>query len=324
MTDRFELLSQLGKGGMGVVWKARDRETGEFVAAKLLHAHLADDPDLVARFEREVELARRVVSRHTVQVLGYGRIGGLPYLAMELVDGVSLRQHIRENGPLAWEEVRGIALQLLSGLQTAHAVGVLHRDLKPSNIIITPSGTAKIVDFGVARANDMTRLTGTAAYLGTPAYCAPEGPKDARSELYSLGCVLYECLVGAAPFDGDSLTEIALKHAREPVDWTRIPPAAASVLGRLLAKEPGERPSRADEPELLASLSRSEMAPSSVPLPVASVTAGGESIQAVDLGDGPHTVVPDGDGNASRGPVTFLAMMFVIGVIYGIVLFTAR
>ncbi|MEP7215892.1 MAG: serine/threonine-protein kinase, partial [Anaerolineaceae bacterium] len=186
MTERFELLSQLGKGGMGVVWKARDSETGEIVALKLLHSMFADDPEYVARFEREVEVAQRISSPHVVRVVGFGRRAGQPYMAMELIDGPSLKEVLRQRGRLRWEEASGYIAQVLQGLAAAHAVGVLHRDIKPANLLLAASGTVKLVDFGISRATDLTRLTGGMTMLGTPTYMAPEGQIDERSELYSV------------------------------------------------------------------------------------------------------------------------------------------
>jgi serine/threonine protein kinase len=166
---------------MGVVWKARDEETGRIVALKLLHLVFADDPDYVARFERELELARRIHSPNVVEVLGYGVRQETPYLALEYVDGPSLRQMLTGHGPYSWQETRALLAQFAQGLSDAHAAGVIHRDIKPSNILIGSNGVAKLADFGIAKGLDLTRVTGTSALIGTPAYLAPEGPKDERS-----------------------------------------------------------------------------------------------------------------------------------------------
>ena len=160
MTERFELLTQLGRGGMGTVWKARDAESGEIIALKLLHSLYVDDADYVARFEREVEVSQRILSPNVVRVLGYGKREGVPYVAMEYVDGVSLRDLVRERGSLPWEEAKPILRQIAEGLGAAHGAGVIHRDVKPSNIMVDTSGTVKLLDFGIARAMDLTRMTG--------------------------------------------------------------------------------------------------------------------------------------------------------------------
>ncbi len=199
MTERFTLLSELGRGGMGVVWRARDEESGSIVALKLMREAYAEDPEYLARFERELELARRIDSVYVVKVLGFGVRGKVPYLALEYVDGPSLHDALVGHGPYSWPETRAILTQLTQGLADAHAAGVVHRDVKPSNVLIGPDGIAKLTDFGIARGLDLTRVTATATILGTPAYLAPEGPKDARSDLYSLGVIGYELLTGAVP-----------------------------------------------------------------------------------------------------------------------------
>jgi predicted Ser/Thr protein kinase len=245
VTDRFELLSQLGRGGMGVVWKARDRETGDIVALKLIHSIYLDDPDYIARFEREVEVARRIDSPHVVKVLGYGRQDSVPYMAMEYVEGQSLREILRQRGPLTWEEARNHIAQTLEGLAAAHAAGVLHRDIKPANLLVDHGGQVKVVDFGISRATDLTRLTGGMTMLGTPTYMAPEGQVDERSELYSVGVVLYELLAGQPPFTGDNMHSIIAKHMRDAPDLSRIPADAREFVGQLLEKDPDDRPASA-------------------------------------------------------------------------------
>ena len=264
MTERFTLLAERGRGAMGVVWQARDEETGQIVALKLLREVYADDPEYEARFARELELARRVHSPHVVGVLGYGRREGVPYLALEYVAGPSLRERLAEHGPYSWPETKALLVQLAAGLADAHAAGVLHRDVKPSNVLLAPDGTAKLTDFGIARGLDLTRVTGTSTLLGTPAYLAPEGPLDARSDLYSLGIIAYECLAGAPPFEGPTYQAVILAHIRTPPDLARLPSEARPIVGSLLAKDPAERPGSAQE--LLAVLA--EEGRPSVPVPV--------------------------------------------------------
>jgi len=243
----FTLLAELGRGGMGVVWRARDEESGQIVALKLLRAAYADDPDYLERFTRELELTRRIHSAHVVAVLGYGVREGVPYLALEYVDGPSLRERLTEGGPYAWPEARGLLAQVAQGLADAHAAGVVHRDVKPSNILLGSDGIARLTDFGVSRGLDLTRVTGTSTMLGTPAYLAPEGPADERSDLYSLGCVAYELLAGAVPFEGRSYQEVILRHVREAPDLAKLPAEARPIVGALLAKDPAQRPQSAAE-----------------------------------------------------------------------------
>jgi serine/threonine protein kinase len=247
MTERFTLLSELGRGGMGVVWKARDEETGQVVALKLLREIYAEDPDYLERFERELELARRISSAHVVKVLGFGVRQKVPYLALEFVDGPSLHDALAKHGPYGWAEARVLIVQIAQGLADAHAAGVIHRDVKPSNVLIGPDGTAKLTDFGIARGLDLERMTATSTMLGTPAYLAPEGPKDARSDLYSLGIIGYQLLAGVPPFVGQTYQEVLLAHLRDEPDLTRLPPEVRPIIGWLLAKDPAQRPRNAWE-----------------------------------------------------------------------------
>ena len=273
MTERFTLLTELGRGGMGVVWKARDDKTGKVVALKILREAYADDPDYVGRFERELELARRIHSRHVVQVLGYGMRDGAPYLALEYVDGQSLRELLVSHGPYPWPETEPLLAQMAQGLADAHAAGVIHRDLKPSNILIDAGGTAKIADFGIAKGLDLTRLTGTSTLLGTPAYLPPEGPVDERSDLYSLGIIAFEMLAGAPPFEGHTYQEVILRHVREAPNLDRLPQEARKLVGWLLAKDPSQRPGSAGE--LLPVLWGAPVPAGTSPTPATTTTATG-------------------------------------------------
>lgn len=245
--ERFELIEKIGRGGMGVVWKARDRETGAIVALKLLHAAYADEPDYVVRFERELELAQRIHSANVVAVLGYGVRDGTPYLALAYVDGPTARQMLTQHGPYTWDETKSLLTQVATGLNHAHSAGVVHRDVKPSNILVGSDGVAKLADFGIARGVDMTRVTGTSTLLGTPAYLPPEGATDERSDLYSLGIVAYELLVGVPPFEGDTFSNVLLAHLRTPPNLGRLPEAARPVIGWMLQKDPDLRPQSAGE-----------------------------------------------------------------------------
>ncbi len=246
MTERFELLEQLGRGGMGTVWKARDAGTGEFVALKLLHQMYVDDPDYLARFEREVEIAKRIDSPYVVKTIGYGKREAVPYVAMEYVGGKSLREKLKNGGPLGWDEARRIAIQLTSALQAAHTAGVIHRDIKPSNVLLDDEGNVKLADFGISRATDLTRMTGSVTVLGTPAYMSPDGEANEQSDLYALGCVLFEMLTGAPPFEGESQQQVLLKHIRESPNLLRLPSSSRRIVGWLLEKDPKRRPASAE------------------------------------------------------------------------------
>jgi serine/threonine-protein kinase len=247
MTERFTLLEKVGRGGMGVVWRARDEETGQIVALKLLHSAYSDDPEYITRFERELELASRIKSANVVGVIGYGVRDGTPYLALEFVDGQTLRQTLAAHGPYTWDEAKLLLGQVAHGLADAHAAGVFHRDIKPSNILIGSDGVAKIADFGIARGLDLTRVTGTSTLLGTPAYLPPEGPQDGRSDLYSLGIVAYELMAGVPPFEGSTFAELLMAHVRLAPDLEKIPAEARPIVGSLLEKDPNARPQSASE-----------------------------------------------------------------------------
>jgi len=268
MTERFTLLSELGRGGMGVVWKARDEETGQIVALKLLREIYTEDAGYVTRFERELELAKRIHSDNVVQVLGYGVREGTPYLSLEYVDGPSLRERLTTHGPYSWHEARQLLTQIAEGLADAHATGVIHRDLKPSNILIGSDGVAKIADFGIAKGLDLTRVTGTSTLLGTPAYLPPEGPADQRSDLYSLGVIGYELLTGVVPFEGRTYQEVILAHVRTPPDLGRLSGEARPIIGWLLAKDPASRPQTARK--LVRALTGVEAVPATAPASAAA------------------------------------------------------
>ena len=259
MAERFELLSQLGKGGMGIVWKARDTETGEIVALKLLHSMFSEDPDYIARFEREIEVARRIRSPYVVEVLGFGNRGTVPFMLMEYVAGPSLAQLLRERTTLTWDEAAPLLTDVTRGLAATHAAGVIHRDLKPSNVMIDQNGRAKLADFGIARAMDLTRLTGSITTLGTPSYMAPEGHYSVQSDLYSLGCVLFELLSGTKLFEGESMQQIVVRHIRDDPDLSALDARAIPIVSWLLQKDPSGRPTGCEQ--LLQVMSGQTQAP---------------------------------------------------------------
>jgi serine/threonine protein kinase len=247
LAGRFELLDQLGHGAMGVVWRARDRQTGQLVAIKVLQTAAIDDPELRKRFEREADLAAKIESKRVVRVLGHGMAtGNRPFIVMELVEGHSLRDVMAAHGPYRWDEIRPFLLTIARALADAHAEGVIHRDVKPSNVMVTADGSIKLADFGIARDLDQTRLTRTAATIGTPAYLAPEGSVDQRSDLYAIGIIAYEMLAGRPPFMGDTPQEVLLSHLRSEPDLSKIPTESRRVVGWLLAKDPARRPQSAE------------------------------------------------------------------------------
>ncbi|MDQ2951662.1 MAG: protein kinase, partial [Chloroflexota bacterium] len=249
LADRYEVRERLGSGAMADVHRAYDRATGRDVAIKLMRPGLAEDPDLLQRFERESSTLRALHHQNIVEVLDHGTVDGAPYLVMELVDGPTLQQLLRVRGRLSEDDARHIGVQVASGLDAAHARGTIHRDLKPGNILITADGTAKVTDFGIAHLDAMTQLTRTGEVLGTPRYIAPEqvtGLADARSDLYALGIVLYESVTGHPPFDGENPVAIVQQQlTRRPVPPRELVPGLSrdfdTLILRALQKDPGRR-----------------------------------------------------------------------------------
>ncbi|MBX3191161.1 MAG: protein kinase [Labilithrix sp.] len=255
---RYEVLGLLGSGGMGTVYRARDRELEEMVALKVLRKELASSPGALERFRREVKLARRVTHKNVARTFDIGEHEGDRFLTMELIEGEMLGSHLARKGRLPLAEVVAVALDVCAGLSAAHAAGVLHRDLKPENVIIARDGRAVITDFGIARAASEAELGKTVGgIVGTPAYMAPEQVEgsrdlDARTDLYALGVMLFELLSGAAAWTGESAISIAAARILRPPPDVRThlpsaPPTVAEVILKLMARQPADRFASAEE-----------------------------------------------------------------------------
>lgn len=254
LAGRYELLDVLGRGGMGVVYRARDRMLDRIVAVKLLPAALAEVGTLLERFEREARAAARLNHPNIVAVYDTGTDRGARYIVMECVPGESLAERLREHGRLDAPEAIDIAAQVAGALAAAHAAGITHRDIKPANIMVQPSGVAKVLDFGIARVTADAALTSTTTLLGSAPYMAPEvaigQPADARSDIYSLGCVLYEMLVGRPPFTGDLPVAVMNQQVSSPPQpLPEFDPATApgveTLVMQMLAKRREDRPQEA-------------------------------------------------------------------------------
>jgi serine/threonine protein kinase len=247
---RYILRDLLGQGGMGQVYRAFDTATRREVALKLLPEQAADDLANRRRFEREAYAAASLNEPHIVPIFDFGAVDSRLYLAMQLVDGTDIGTLLTRNGPFSPEMSVSVIEQIASALDTAHAANVIHRDVKPSNILLTRRNFAYLIDFGIARAIDSSTLTGTGRTVGTLAYMAPErltsGRLDAASDIYSLACVLHECLTGSRPFPGNSLEQQVSGHLKSPpprpsVVRPGIPQAFDAVVARGMAKNPVER-----------------------------------------------------------------------------------
>jgi len=252
--NRYEVKELLGTGGMGVVYRAFDRELQEPVAIKTLRPEaLGGDGVALERFKQEIRLARKITHRNVVRTYDLGEIGGTYYLTMEYVEGTPLKQLITARGPLPVAVTLTIGKQLCRALEVAHEQGVIHRDIKPQNIVVEPNGFLKVMDFGIARLANRPRekgLTQEGMSIGTPDYMSPEQLSgmelDVRSDLYSTGVVLFECLTRRVPFEADTVYALIARHLEEqPPDPrsfnSEIPDALAQVILMAMAKEPADR-----------------------------------------------------------------------------------
>jgi len=254
--ERYRIETELGSGGMGVVYRAVDTLLGRPVALKRLHRHLMREQGLVARFQAEARAAARLDHPNVVAVHDVGELDGELYFTMQYVEGESLRAVIDRQGPLPLDQLLWLGGQLASALDYVHRHGVIHRDIKPENILLDASGNARITDFGIARAANHTRLTVAGTMMGTPEYMSPEQVKgaevDHRTDIYSLGVLLFEMGTGQVPFAGDTPFAVGMQHCEQaPPDPALLqpayPPWLSTVVQRCLAKLPDQRFATAGE-----------------------------------------------------------------------------
>lgn len=248
----FDVDKQLGVGGMGVVYLATHRPSGQQVALKVLSPAFTADKKLNDRFVREIEILKKLDHPNIVRYLGSGRTGEQRYYAMEYMDGGSLDTVLERKGQLTWEQTIKVGLQLCSALEHAHANGIVHRDLKPGNLFITKKGRLRLGDFGIARDNDATALTAAGKTVGTYAYMAPEqihgkSPIGPKTDIYAMGCLLFQFLTGKVPFVGTNAAEMFMKHLNEePASVCEknldCPIWLDRVIQRMLSKDPEQRP----------------------------------------------------------------------------------
>ena len=250
LLGRYSMQERVASGGMGAVWRARDEKLARDVAVKILAENLAHDERFVERFRREARSVAGMTHPNIATVFDFGEDKGRYFIVMELVEGKDLARILREEGPLSSERTIRIGTQICAALTQAHGAGVVHRDIKPGNVIVAPDDTAKVTDFGIARATGDSTLTGTGSVLGTAQYISPEQAAGSKigpaSDIYSLGIVLYEMLTGTVPFTGDSAIGVAMRHMNEDVPAPsalseRVSPELDDIVARATARSPEER-----------------------------------------------------------------------------------
>ena len=262
--NRYEIIKKIGNGGLATVYKAKCHVLNRYVAVKILRDEFTTDQEFISRFSIEAQAAASITHPNIVSIYDVGQDGNLYYIVMELIKGKTLKEIIiEENGPLPWKWSTNIAIQIASALETAHKNNIVHRDIKPHNIIITEDGIAKVTDFGIAKAVSNSTITAFGSTMGSVHYFSPEhargGYTDSKSDLYSLGVVMYEMLTGRVPFDADTPVSVALKHMQEepvpPIDINpKIPHAINDIILKAMRKDTTLRYQSATE--MLSDLNR--------------------------------------------------------------------
>ena len=279
---RYEIIEELGKGGMGSVYKAFDQKLREVVALKIIRPELGFNAAAVERFKTELKNARKIAHRHVCRLYDLGEAGLVQFISMEYIKKKNLKKFIRRAGPIGAGRAVAIARQAAEGLAEAHRMGVIHRDLKPQNIMVDRDGRARIMDFGLSRFIESTGMTGTGVMLGTPEYMSPEQVEvreiDARSDIYAMGVILFEMVTGHVPFEGQTPLAVAIKQKSEvPPDAREtnplVPEPLVRIIYRCLEKDPAKRFQSADElaealgalekdlPSIVREISKSEIRP---------------------------------------------------------------
>ena len=254
LKDRYELVKTLGEGGMAVVFEARQKETGQRVAVKVLAPELARDPEIVARFDREARAVGRLRTRHVAHVIEVACTDrGVPFMVMDFLDGCDLASELALRRSLPVEEAVDYVLQTAAAMEEAHRAGIVHRDLKPANLFLTTEGTlrcVRVLDFGISKlVGEASKLTGAGAALGTVIYMSPEqvrssGDVDQRADIWSLGVILYELLAGRAPFEGPGhkvAIAIVSQDAPDVRTFVQVPEPLAAAIARMLARDVEKR-----------------------------------------------------------------------------------
>jgi len=318
LSGRYKLEAKLGSGGMSTVYLARDTTLDRQVAVKVMHREMSEQADQLERFRQEARAVAKLSHPNVVAVIDAGEDGGHPYIVFEYVEGETLKQRINRIGALDPQEALAYAIEIARGLTVAHARNMVHRDIKPQNVLIDAEGRAKLTDFGISRQLEQDGMTATGRVLGTTDYVAPEQamghPVDQRSDIYSLGVVLYEMLVGQVPFHADSQVGVAMKHVNEELPDVQggrpeLSAAAAMVVERATAKDPDQRYQRVGE--LIDDLSTA--------LEVEAARAGGATGEATSILD----AVPPAErklGSGGGGRRSWLAIGVLVLVAGAILL----
>ncbi len=316
LSGRYRLEAKLGSGGMSTVYLARDQTLDRPVAVKVMHREMSEQADQLERFRQEARSVAKFSHPNVVSVIDAGEDGGHPYIVFEYIEGETLKQRISRNGALDPQEAIAYAIEIARGLAVAHARNMVHRDIKPQNILIDAEGRAKLTDFGISRQLEQDGMTATGRVLGTTDYVAPEqamGRKvDLRTDIYSLGVVLYEMLIGQVPFAADSQVGVAMKHVNEELpDVQRRRPdvsaAVALVVERATAKDPAERYQQVSE--MIDDLSTA--------LEVEAARAGSTTGEATSVLD---AVPPPKRKLSSRARWSWVAIVAILVVVGGTLL----
>src|SRR5918998_1538783 len=319
--DRYRLRQKIGSGGMADVWLATDRELDRDVAIKILHDRFAQDKEFVERFRREARSAAGLQHPNVVSIFDRGEFRDTFFIAMEYVDGPQLKELVK--GGMGTKEAVDFTRQILNAARFAHRKGIVHRDLKPQNVLIDEEGRARVADFGIAR-GESSDITATGSVMGTAQYLSPEQAQGKetteRSDIYSIGVILYEALTGRVPFEGDSAVAVALKQVSEQPRRPsainpNVPPALDAVVMRALAKDPEARFNDADA--FLKALDAAERAPDA---PRPEDTAAFAAVSPAGEHAGPGAPPPEEEER--RGwPWRWIILAILVALVAGLVAF---
>ena len=310
LSGRYRLEAKLGSGGMSTVYLARDTTLDRQVAVKVMHREMSEQADQLERFRQEARAVAKLSHPNVVSVIDAGEDGGYPYIVFEYVEGETLKQRINRVGALDPQEALAYAIEVARGLTVAHGRRMVHRDIKPQNVLIDSEGRAKLTDFGISRQLEQDGMTATGRVLGTTDYVAPEQAMgrtvDQRSDVYSLGVVLYEMLIGQVPFHADSQVGVAMKHVNEELPDVQqrrpeVSAAAALVVERATAKDPAERYQSVGE--MIDDLSTA--------LEVEAARAGGATGEATSVLDALPPSARELSGHSRRSRIAIAALLLV-------------